>query len=65
MCAVQRMQEFAISHEVQNASALPAIINALAQRQLVTLDEFLDRMERKPDLGDFVAEMAGYWKKSV
>ena len=65
MCAVQRMQEFAISHEVKNASALPAIINALAQRQLVTPDEFLDRMDRKPDLGDFVAEMTVYWQKPV
>jgi len=62
MCATQRMQEFAITHEVKNAEALPALLNALAQRQLLTLDEFLDRMDRKPDLGDFVAEMTTHWR---
>jgi hypothetical protein len=56
------MQEFAITHEVKNAEALPALLNALAQRQLLTLDEFLDRMDRKPDLGNFVAEMTTHWR---
>lgn len=62
MCTVQRMQEFAITHEVKNAKALPALLHALAQRQYLTVEEFLDRMERKPDLGDFVAEMTHYWR---
>lgn len=62
MCTVQRMQEFAISHAVTNAEALPALLHALAQRQLLTVEEFLDRMERKPDLGDFVAEMTHHWR---
>jgi hypothetical protein len=56
------MQEFAISHAVKNAEALPALLHALAQRQLLTVEEFLDRMERKPDLGDFVAEMTHHWR---
>jgi len=62
MCAIQKMQQFAIHHQVKNPEALPPILNALAERQLLSLDEFLERLERKPDLGDFVAEMTTHWK---
>lgn len=58
MCTIQKMQRFAIEHDIARPSVLPELLNSLAQRQNMSLDVYLETLDQKPDLGDFVAEVA-------
>ncbi len=63
MCTVARIQQFAIQHYVANPAVLPQLFSSLANRQLMTVETFLDSMERNPKLANFVAEIAHYIKQ--
>lgn len=64
MCPVQKMQKFAIDHHIVNPSVLPELLSTLANRQNLPLETYLERLENKPDLSDFVAEMANFYPNS-
>lgn len=61
MCPVLKMQTFAIQHNVARPEVLPVLFSCLANRQQMDLEAYLETVERKPDLGDFIAEMATHW----
>ena len=63
MCTVARIQQFAIKHYVANPSVLPQLFSSLANRQLMTVETFLDAVERNPRLAGFVAEIAHHTKQ--
>jgi hypothetical protein len=63
MCPVEKMQVFAIKHHVRNFEALPEVFNHLANSQGCTLDQYLDIVDRRPNLSDFIAQIANAYKK--
>jgi hypothetical protein len=63
MCPVEKMQVFAMKHRVTNYEALPQVFNHLANMQGLSLDNYLEIVERRPNLSAFIAEVAQHYDK--
>jgi len=63
MCPVEKMQQFAIRHEVKNSEALPVVLNHMANTQGYSLDQYLSILDRRPNLSLFVAQIAEAYKE--
>jgi len=58
MCAVVKMQAWALQHEIKDTSVLPILFRSVANAKGQDIESLLDVCQQKPDLSDFLAEMA-------
>ena len=63
MCPVEKMQVFAIKHQVKNPEAVPEVFNHMANAQGCSLEQYLSIVERRPNLSAFIAQIVDAYKK--